>query len=55
MPHKLVVNGRKGRRVLVVLAQDGKHYRVLDLESVGGEGVDDSGEDGEGDTIMSEA
>lgn len=58
VPHKLIVNGRKGRRVVVVLARDGKHYRVLDLDYPGqrkeGEG-DDEGveEDAEGDTVMS--
>ncbi|ORY05896.1 anaphase-promoting complex, cyclosome, subunit 4-domain-containing protein [Clohesyomyces aquaticus] len=31
-PLKLVVNGRKGRRVVVVLGEDRKHYRVLDLD-----------------------
>jgi anaphase-promoting complex subunit 4 len=31
-PLKLVVNGRKGRRVVVVLGSDRKHYRVLDLD-----------------------
>jgi anaphase-promoting complex subunit 4 len=31
-PLKLVVNGRKGRRVAVVLGSDCKHYRVLDLD-----------------------
>lgn len=29
---KLIVNGRKGRRVVVVLGSDRKHYRVLDLD-----------------------
>lgn len=62
VPSKLVVNGRKGRRALVVLAEDGKHYRVLDLDYPGRgpkdeggvEGVDEEGgEDGEGDTVMS--
>jgi anaphase-promoting complex subunit 4 len=31
-PLKLVVNGRKGRRVIVVLGDDRKHYRVLDMD-----------------------
>ncbi|KAI0583717.1 Apc4 multi-domain protein [Pyrenophora tritici-repentis] len=31
-PLKLVVNGRKGRRVIVVLGSDCKHYRVLDMD-----------------------
>jgi anaphase-promoting complex subunit 4 len=31
-PLKLVVNGRKGRRVIVVLGSDKKHYRVLDMD-----------------------
>jgi anaphase-promoting complex subunit 4 len=57
-PSKLVVNGRKGRRVVVVLAEDGKHYRVLDLDYPSqreeeGETEVDVGEDAEGDTAMS--
>lgn len=31
-PFKLIVNGRKGRRVIVVLGSDRKHYRVLDMD-----------------------
>ncbi|KAJ4360137.1 uncharacterized protein N0V89_000697 [Didymosphaeria variabile] len=31
-PLRLIVNGRKGRRVVVVLGSDRKHYRVLDLD-----------------------
>ena len=56
-PTRLVVNGRKGRRVVVVLAEDGKHYRVLDLdypsqrEEEEGETEVEVGEDG--DTVMS--
>lgn len=47
-PLKLVVNGRRGRRVVVVLGSDRKHYRVLDLDF--GEGVELGEEDGsEGD------
>ncbi|KAJ4333232.1 hypothetical protein N0V87_007788 [Didymella glomerata] len=63
VPYKLVVNGRKGRRVVFVLAEDGKHYRVLDLDHPGqgardGESEDRiEGEEGagdeEGDTVMS--
>ncbi|KAF3041164.1 hypothetical protein E8E12_009334 [Didymella heteroderae] len=63
VPHKLVVNGRKGRRVVVVLAEDGKHYRVLDLDYPeqrdGHEEADERAEgevgegDKEGDTVMS--
>lgn len=60
-PAKLVVNGRKERRVVVVLARDGKHYRVLDMdypsraEEEEGEGMTEvEGEIGEdGDTVMS--
>ncbi|KAJ8116671.1 hypothetical protein OPT61_g1956 [Boeremia exigua] len=56
-PARLVVNGRKGRRVVVVLAKDGKHYRVLDMdypsqrEDEEGESEVEVGEDG--DTVMS--
>lgn len=65
-PERLVVNGRRERRVVVVLARDGRHYRVLDLdcarlrreEGGGEEGeteiiLEGEGEDGEGDTAMS--
>ena len=38
VPEKMEVNGKKGRRVLCVLAQDRLHYRVYDLDiSSGGE------------------
>lgn len=52
-PLKLVVNGREGRRVVVVLGSDCRHYRVLDLdfrEGRGKEVVKDNGDeqDGEG-------
>ena len=60
------MNGRRERRVVVVLARDGRHYRVLDLDCAGlrrGEGGGEEGEteillegeggDGEGDTVMS--
>jgi anaphase-promoting complex subunit 4 len=45
-PLKLVVNGRKGRRVIVVLGSDRKHYRVLDMDFRKGGGQ----VDGEGDS-----
>lgn len=31
-PESLAVNGRKGRRIVCVLAQDRLHYRVYDLD-----------------------
>lgn len=58
-PSKLVVNGCKGRRVVVVLAEDGKHYRVLDLDYPSQREEEDDetevevDEDVEGDTVMS--
>jgi anaphase-promoting complex subunit 4 len=60
-PLRLVVNGRKGRRVVVVLGSDRKHYRVLDLDfsektkggREGGEGGESSKEDS--DVEMGEA
>ncbi|KAH6121354.1 anaphase-promoting complex subunit 4 [Parastagonospora nodorum] len=52
-PLRLVVNGRKGRRVVVVLGSDRKHYRVLDLDyRRTGKRVDESSgseDDGEGE------
>ncbi len=33
VPERLEVNGRKGRRVICVLAQDNVHYRIYDLDS----------------------
>ncbi|KAF2124778.1 hypothetical protein P153DRAFT_350031, partial [Dothidotthia symphoricarpi CBS 119687] len=54
-PLKLVVNGRKGRRVIVVLGSDRKHYRVLDMDFAarkegGGEAeTGDVGESSEGE------
>ena len=49
-PERLEVNGRKGRRAICVLAQDGFHYRVYDLDSPS-EDVQDTGTDGS-DEIM---
>jgi anaphase-promoting complex subunit 4 len=47
-PLRLVVNGRKGRRVVVVLGSDRRHYRVLDLDY--GEGaVEEDDVEGEGE------
>jgi anaphase-promoting complex subunit 4 len=59
-PLKLVVNGRRGRRVIVVLGSDRKHYRVLDMdfrkrqvkvdrEGSGGSDDDNDEESGESD------
>jgi anaphase-promoting complex subunit 4 len=63
IPLKLIVNGRKGRRVIVVLGSDRKHYRVLDMDfsmRKDGEGRDDGSgsevesgaEDVDGDVSM---
>lgn len=42
VPERLEVNGRKGRRVICVLAQDNLHYRIYDLDSSSSaEGVGD--------------
>lgn len=32
-PKRMEVNGRKGRRVICIVAQDNFHYRVYDLDS----------------------
>ncbi len=32
-PERLEVNGRKGRRLICVLAQDKFHYRIYDLDN----------------------
>jgi len=32
-PQRIEVNGRRGRRVICVVAEDGFHYRVYDLDS----------------------
>lgn len=52
-PLKLVVNGRKGRRVIVVLGSDRKHYRVLDMDFKKGGGAADA--EGSEDEEMSRA
>lgn len=39
-PLKMMINGRRGRRVVLVLGSDRKHYRVLDLDYGVGEGGD---------------
>lgn len=36
-PLRLEINGRKGRRVVCVLAEDLRHYRIFDLDFAGGE------------------
>jgi anaphase-promoting complex subunit 4 len=47
------VNGRKGKRAIVVLGSDRKHYRVLDMDfRKGGGGAESDGEDEEGDVEM---
>lgn len=62
-PLRLEVNGRKGRRVIVVLGSDRKHYRVLDMDfrmkkdkdsrdDVSWNGSDSEAEDGDGDVGM---
>lgn len=32
-PQRIEINGRKGRRVACVLAEDGFHYRVYDVDN----------------------
>ena len=32
-PQRIEINGRKGRRAACVLAEDGFHYRVYDLDN----------------------
>lgn len=57
-PLSLIVNGRKGRRVVVVLGSDKKHYRVLDLdftEKGGREGRESEIGDEDSDVEMSGA
>ncbi|KAB2577683.1 hypothetical protein DBV05_g3785 [Lasiodiplodia theobromae] len=44
-PIKIDVNGRKDRRVVCVLGDDLKHYKIYDLDY-------DSGKEGEGDTTV---
>jgi anaphase-promoting complex subunit 4 len=56
-PLRLVVNGRKGRRVVVVLGSDRRHYRVLDLDygeerARDVDGEEEEGEEEEGDVEM---
>ena len=52
-PERMEVNGRKGRRVICVLAQDKFHYRIYDLDgSPGGEEPQETRNEG-GDEIMS--
>ncbi|RYO39481.1 hypothetical protein AA0111_g1469 [Alternaria arborescens] len=62
-PLRLEVNGRKGRRVIVVLGSDRKHYRVLDMDfrmkkdrdgrdDASWNGSDSEAEDGDGDVSM---
>ena len=52
-PERIEVNGRKGRRVVCVFAQDRFHYRVYDLDGAA-EVETEEREDPERDTIMRE-
>lgn len=56
-PSTFVVNGRKARRVLVVLAEDRKHYRILDMDYPSQRDEEKDATDAElgedGDTVMS--
>lgn len=49
-PLRLVVNGRRGRRVVVVLGSGRKHYRVLDLDFSEKRGEGEEGENSEEDS-----
>lgn len=48
-PDRIDVNGRKGRRVVCVFAQDKFHYRIYDLD--GSNEVEEM-QDGEDDNMM---
>ncbi|KAI9827716.1 MAG: hypothetical protein M1832_004205 [Thelocarpon impressellum] len=52
-PARLEVNGRKGRRVVCLLGEDGLHYKVFDLDSHPTEAGEPEG-DGDGDQEMSQ-
>ena len=53
-PERLVVNGRKGRRVIGILAQDKLRYRIFDLDNSSSDApnAQDAGVDGS-DQVMS--
>lgn len=48
-PNRIDVNGRKGRRVVCVFAEDKFHYRIYDLD---GSVEIEEAEDAERDTVM---
>ena len=52
-PQRIVVNGRRGRRAICVIAEDEYHYRVYDLESPrhGIDEIEDSEKSGEQDMM----
>ncbi|KAF2202487.1 hypothetical protein GQ43DRAFT_470863 [Delitschia confertaspora ATCC 74209] len=50
-PVKMTVNGRRERRVVVVLDRDRQHYKVLDLDFVSGKGKE-KGSEREGDSVV---
>lgn len=53
-PQRLEVNGRKGRRVVCVVAEDQLHYRQLDIDSLKEtNGEDDAADQPEADVAMS--
>lgn len=49
-PKKLEINGRKGRRVVCVLDQDGMRYDIFDIDNVMGQG--ETEEDGHEDMVQ---
>jgi anaphase-promoting complex subunit 4 len=46
-PERIEINGRKGRRVVCVIAQDKIHYRIFDLDTpIDGDNMDNEATDG---------
>jgi len=53
-PEKMDINGRKGRRVICIVAQDKKRYRMYDVDSNPDVEEPEDGRDSEGDENMLE-
>ena len=51
-PKKLEINGRRGRRVVCVLDQDGMRYEIFDIDGADGEHGEDANEENDEEAMV---